>query len=270
MVTVRDPSECFVVKPDQLNALNYLHDDCPKPEEVEWINRATDKCLRQSSVDQLLRTLYHDNLSDSVARLKDNSGLRAIFASAKDRNGFVGGFREAVKEERAIRNHAVTAIFRSREQADRAVADLSRAGMPQDAFCVLSKASLFIGQSLVWPDGHGRMEVTGATAGGGIAGALFGIVVFAIPGVGPIAATGAAAASAFGSVAALSGVIGATGAALSKVLSDFDVDGMASNYLEQEIRKGSVFVTVDTRICPRERSEIVSKLLELGGKIPKR
>jgi len=270
MTAVRDPSECFVVKPDQINALNYLGDDCPKPEEVEWINRATDQLLRPSSVDQLLRTLYKDNLSESVARLKNSAGLRAIFSSERERNSFAGNFGGAVEEEEAIRKYAVTAIFKSRELADQAALVLVDEGIPEEALCVLSKASVFLDQNLVWPEGHGRMEISGATAGGGLAGALFGLAVFAIPGVGPVAATGALAASAFGSVAALSGVIGATGAALSKVLSDFDVDGLAANYLEQEIRKGSVFVTVDTRVCPRERDVIARRLLDLGGNIPRR
>lgn len=270
MAVARDPSECFVVKPEQINALNYLGDECPKPEQVEWINRATDQHLRPSSIDQLLRTLYKTDVSGSIANLKNIAGLRAIFSSEKERNSFVGHFNGAVKEEETIRQFAVTAIFKSREQADKATLELVDEGIPADAFCVLSKASAFVEESLVWPKGHGTLEITGAAAGGGLAGAAFGLAVFAIPGVGPVAAAGAVAASAFSSVAALSGVIGATGAALSKVLSDFDVDGLAANYLEQEIKKGSVFVTIDARICSKERDEIADKLRKLGGQVPRR
>lgn len=270
MAVARDPSECFVVKPEQINALNYLGDECPKPEQVEWINRATDQHLRPSSIDQLLRTLYKTDVSGSIANLKNIAGLRAIFSSEKERNSFVGHFNGAVKEEETLRQFAVTAIFQSREVAEQATLELMNEGIPEAAFCILSKASSILDDNLVWPKGHGPLEITGVTAGGGLAGALFGLAIFAIPGVGPVAAAGAAAASAFGSVAALSGVIGATGAALSKVLSDFDVDGLATNYLEQEIKKGSVFVTIDTRVCPRAREEITVELIRLGGKVPQR
>ncbi len=269
-MTTRDPSECFVVKPEQIPALNYLDDECPKPEQVEWINRATDQRLRPSSVDQLLRTLFKENVSGSLSNLQNSAGLRAIFTSEKERNSFASHFKSAVREEVETRQFAVTAIFKSPDLAEQAMLALLDEGVPEEAFCILSKASGFVGDSLTWPNGHGRLEITGATAGGGIAGALFGLAIFAIPGVGPVAAAGAAAASAFGSVAALSGVIGATGAALSKVLSDFDVDGLATNYLEQEIKRGSVFVTIDTRVCPKKREEITRQLIKLGGQVPKR
>lgn len=269
MSTICNPSQCYVVKSEQINALNYLGDDCPKPEQLEWINRATDQNLRPTSVNQLLRTLYRDEVSESVAKLKDTTGLRAIFSSESSRNDFASKFRGAVEEEEKRREFIVTAIFESREAADEVVLALVNKGVPRDALCVLSKASLYLDEHIVWPRGSGKLEITGATAGGGIVGALFGLAVFAIPGVGPVAAAGAVAASAFSSVAALSGVIGATGAALSKVLSDFDVEGLASNYLEQQIKKGSVFVTIDTRICPDQRDEISKSLTDLGGRLPR-
>ncbi len=264
-----NPSQCYVVKSGDLNALNYLDAGCPKPEQLEWINRATDQHLRPSSVNQLLRTLYCDNVSQSAARLRDTSGLRAIFASDSERNEFAQQFSGAVKEEEVRRQFMVTAIFPSREAADEVVLELVESGFSKESLCILSKASLYSDEDIVWPRGSGTLEITGVTASGGIVGALFGLAVFAIPGVGPVAAAGAVAASAFSSVAALSGVIGATGAALTKVLSDFDVDGLASNYLEQQLKKGSVFLTIDTRVCPVERDNIARKLTQLGGRIPK-
>ena len=264
------PWECFVLKAEEIDALNYLQDGFPVPERIEWINRGSDQKLLPTTVSQLLRTLHNEKVSPSVARLRESAGLRTIFESESQRNAFVEHFNEALKAEKDLRQHVVTAIFRSREQADDATVKLLSAGVEKDSFCILSKAGELTDQATNWPEGHGRLEVTGAAAGGGIMGAIFGLAVFAIPGVGPVAAAGAAAATAFSSVAAISGVIGATGGALSKVLSDFDVDGLASNYFQREVARGSVFMAIDTRLCASDRDAISRMLLSCGGKIPRR
>ena len=264
------PWECFVLKAEEIDALNYLQDGFPVPERIEWINRGSDQRLLPTTVNQLLRTLHNDKVSPSVARLRDSAGLRTIFVSEAQRNDFADHFSQALKTEKSLRQHVVTAIFKSREQAEEAALSLLGAGVPQDSFCILSKAGELTEQAANWPEGHGKLQVTGAAAGGGILGAIFGLAVFAIPGVGPVAAAGAVAASAVSSVAAISGVIGATGGALSKVLSDFDVDGLAANYFQREVARGSVFMAIDTRLCPSDRDAIAKMLLECGGTVPRR
>lgn len=53
----------FVIKAEELAALNYLDREHPRPREIEWINRGTDQILKPSTVDMLLRTLFRDVVS---------------------------------------------------------------------------------------------------------------------------------------------------------------------------------------------------------------
>ena len=92
-------SSAFVIKPDELAALNYLSPDHPHPQRIQWINRGTDQELKPSTVAMLLRTLYLDIASPSVVRLHRSAGLRVVFRNERDRerfaraqaNGFTGG-----------------------------------------------------------------------------------------------------------------------------------------------------------------------------------
>ena len=238
----------FVIKAEQLATLNYLPSDHPRPIEVEWINRGTDQRLRQSSIDMLLRTLFKDVASPSVVRLHRSAGLRVMFKSDRERDQFAGAFANAQKRESDNKLHIVTAIFDSREHAEQAVSALKDSGIPEKSITLLWRASQFIDAESEWPEGHSKMSIAGATAGGGVAGAMLDVA-----GVGPVAAAGALAASAFSSVAAVSGIIGATGGAVARMLTDFDVDSVSASYYEQQIKRGKVFVSVDTRIAEGQR-----------------
>lgn len=113
------------------------------------------------------------------------------------------------------------------------------------------------------------MSVAAAVAGGGIAGALLGIgMLIIVPGLGAVAAAGAIAGS-VSSVASLSGIFGATGGAMVKMLTDHDVDGREANYYERQIRRGRVFVSVDTRIAEGQADLARRILKECGGETAK-
>ncbi len=269
MVMHSSITQCYVVRAKEISALNYLAPDAPRPDEVHWINRGTDQYLQQSSINQLLRTLHRDKISPSIAKLREAAGLRAIFSTDRQRNEFAQRFQLALAEEQEHERHVASAVFKTREEAELATVRMVEAGIPRNAVCILYKASQFLDDKVVNPEGHTPFTVAGATASGGVLGAMFGLAVFSIPGVGPVAAAGAVAASAFSSVAALSGVIGATGGALATVLSDFDVDCLAENFFERHIKEGGVVVTIDTRICRQDRDIITQILLLNGGHYPK-
>ncbi|MEL1251007.1 hypothetical protein [Aurantiacibacter gilvus] len=268
MADVIKPCQCYVVKATQFNALNFLRQDYARPDYARWINRATDQYLHPSTVSQLLRTLHKDKLSPSALRLRQDAGLRAIFSSEAERNTFAGQFNDALKSESECKEHVATAIFASRDKAQSAISSMVELGISENAFCILSQASQFFDENLLHPEGNSRLEIVTATAGGGIAGAMLGLSIVAIPGVGPLVAAGTLAASAFFSVATLSGVIGAAGGALTKVLSDFDVDSVARNFYERQIRTGGAVVSIDTRICKQDRDIITQVLLLNGGSLP--
>lgn len=143
---------------------------------------------------------------------------------------------------------------------------LKDVGIPDNAISLLWRASRFLDTDVEWVEGHSKLSVAGAIAGSGVAGAMLGVAILAIPGVGPVAAAGALAASAFSSVAAVSGIIGATGGAIARMLTDHDVDGVSAGYYEQEIRRGKVFVSVDTRIALDQQDQALQILKSFGGR----
>jgi len=256
----------FVVKPDELTALNYLPADHPHPRQVSWINRATDQELKPSTVDMLLRTLFLDIASPSVVRLHRSAGLRASFWNERDRDRFAKVFATAREQVASTERYLVTAVFDGREEAELAVGELKAAGVPERSIALLWRANQFIDTEVEWPEGHSKLSVFGATAGGGVAGAILGIAILAVPGVGPIAAAGSIVASAFASVAAASGALGATGGAIARMLTDHDVDGVSAAYYQQQIQRGKIFVSVDTRIAEGQHDTARQIMRQFGGR----
>lgn len=261
----------YVIKAEELVAVNYLADDHPRPQSVEWINRGTDQVLRPTTTDMLLRTLFQPAASPSVQKLHDSSGLRVIFRSDAEifridaeRERFATAFRDVIAKERAITEHVVTAIFDDRGKAEAAIAALHHEGISPAAISLLCRASHFGDPESKWPEGHSSMSITGAVAGAGIAGALLGVAFLFVPGVGPLAAAGVLAASAIPSVASVSSIIGATGGAVAKMLTDHDVDGVMAEYYDRQIRRGKVFLSVDQRQTTLAR-EFVERVLEKSG-----
>ncbi|WP_394726899.1 hypothetical protein [Altererythrobacter sp. GH1-8] len=239
----------YVIKAEDLRAINYLAPDHPRPRSVEWINRGTDQTMRPTTTAMLMRTLYKPTRSPSVQKLHDSAGLRVVFRSEQDREAFASAFRKACQQEQVLRDDVICAMFDSREAAEKAIGELREVGIPAKAISLLFRASQFMDTDAQWPEGHSPLSIAGAIAGGGVAGALVGIGVLLVPGVGPVAAGGAIAASALSSMASVSGVIGATGGALAKMLTDHDVDGVTAAQYDDEIRRGKVFLSVDTRIA---------------------
>lgn len=239
----------YVIKAEDLRAINYLATDHPRPRSVEWINRGTDQTMRPTTTAMLLRTLYKTTRSPSVQKLHDSAGLRVVFRTEKDREAFAAAFRKACQQEQVLKDDVICAMFDDREAAEKAISGLRERGVPMRAISMLFRASQFMDTEAEWPEGHKPFSVAGAIAGGGVAGALVGLGVLLVPGVGPVAAGGAIAASALSSMASVSGVIGATGGALAKMLTDHDVDGVTATQYDDEIRRGKVFLSVDTRIA---------------------
>lgn len=269
MVQVGSTSPAFVIKAEELAALNHLTVDHPPPLLLEWINRGTDQTLQRTTVDMLLRTLYYEQRSPSVCRLHQSAGLRLNFRTEEERDQFAAAFDAARVEEGLRKNNTLTAIFDHREHANMTVADLIDAGVPKEAISVLWRTGQYVDADGSERQGHGKLSVAASVAGGGIAGALLGIAVIAIPGLGLIAAAGAA--SALSSVAAVSAAIGATGGAIARMLTDLDVEGNDSNYLARLIQRGKVFVAIDLRLAPGKREiahQVISQSDARSNRLP--
>lgn len=255
----------FVIKAGELAALNYLNPDHPLPQFVEWINRGTDQKMQRSTIEMLLRTLTHEEVSPSVARLHQAAGLRLNFDTDEERDVFAAAFANARAQLNVKKRYLVAAMFDDRKDAEHVVTELEGAGIPDSSISLLWRAGQFMDPDNRTWEGHTKRSVFAAATGGGIAGAMLGVAILAIPGLGLIAAAGAIAASSFSSIAAVSAIIGATGGAMARMLTDHDVDGREANYFERQIRRGKVFVSVDTRIAAGQHEIARQVLIRNGG-----
>ena len=254
-----------MIKAREIPTLYFLDSAHPRPCNLEWINRGTDQVLRQTTVDMLLRTLNRPTDTPSVKRLHDNSGLRLSFNSEGERQRFVIAFENARKKAEQERKDIVAALFDQRKRAEKAALALEETGVPRSALSMVWRTSALLDPDYAAKSGHSAGSVAGAVAGGGVGGALFGVAVLFVPGVGGVAAAGAILASVAPSVAAVGGIIGATGGAIAKMLTDHDVDSPSASYYDQEIRRGKVFLSADTTRAAIARVTIEKVMIEHGG-----
>ncbi len=262
------PAHAYVVKAAELPALYFLDEAHPRPLELEWINRGTDQKLRRTTIEMLLRTLFAKAQTPSVKKLHDSAGLRANFRSERERERFSRAFSKALDEMARDRQHLLTAVFDKPEAASRTVEALAEDGVPEDAIAMLWRASEYLEEKYEPARGHSPGTVAGTITGAGVAGAMLGVGMLMIPGLGPVAVAGAMTSAAIGPVAAVSGVIGATGGAIAKMLTDHDVDGVSATLYEREIKKGKIFVSIDTSYDGIEPEKVRSLLNAHGGHRP--
>ena len=143
-----------------------------------------------------------------------------------------------------MNDRIVSAVFDSREEAERAISEVRSAGVNESALSVIGRH----GEEHEDGDDDGANKsgaVKGALAGAGIGG-LLGVAALAIPGVGPLAAAGAIAASAVPEAAAIGAAVGATTGGLSGLLTKHGVSDDDARYFEDRINQGGIFVSVNT------------------------
>jgi len=139
-----------------------------------------------------------------------------------------------------------SALFDSHAEAERAVAELRGLGISDSDLSVIAHhggtTTARSGDGEI-TDEHHRNVLRGIL-GGGALGAGLGIAALAIPGVGPLAAAGAIAASAVPEAAAVGAAIGALGGTLNEVLTKHGVSDEDASYYGDRLRDGGVLVTV--------------------------
>ena len=139
----------------------------------------------------------------------------------------------------------VSAVFDSREEAERAMTELRSAGIDENAISIIGRHGE---QTDTDTDGDGLNEsgaVKGAI-GGAVGGTLLGIAALAIPGVGPFVAAGAIASTAIPGAAAIGAGVGAVAGGLAGLLSSHGVSDEDAAYYEDRITNGGIFLSVDT------------------------
>ncbi len=138
-----------------------------------------------------------------------------------------------------------SAVFDSREEAERALSELRSAGIDNDAVSIIGRSESGDGSGIT--DDDDGVNASGAVKGalgGAAAGGLLGLAALAIPGVGPLAAAGAIAASAVPEAAAIGAGVGATAGGISGLLTKHGVSDEDAQYYEGRIKQGSYFVGV--------------------------
>jgi uncharacterized protein (TIGR02271 family) len=164
-----------------------------------------------------------------------------------------------------MNQNIVSAVFDNHSEAESAVGELRQSGVRDSALSVIARNDSGGGD---YGDANtheakekGEGLLKGALAGGGV-GALLGIAALAIPGVGPLAAAGAIAASAVPEAVAIGAGAGALAGGLSGLLKKHGVSDEDAGYYEGRINDGGVFVSVDTSdgaITPQAAQEILSR-----------
>ncbi|WP_375404036.1 hypothetical protein [uncultured Sphingomonas sp.] len=162
-------------------------------------------------------------------------------------------------------NH-VSAVFDSEAEADRALADLRASGVPDRALSIIAKhegkttETSGTGET---SSGHG--SIIRGLLGGGALGAGLGVAALAIPGVGPLAALGAIAASAAPEAAIIGGALGAAAGGLNEMLNKHGVSKEDAGYYTDHIGRGGTFVSVDANVDRTDMAMVERIFRDNGG-----
>ena len=164
----------------------------------------------------------------------------------------------------------VTAVFDDRTQAERAIAELRRRGIPDAQMSVVSRrpddVEVTRGAAGGTPDDTtGERVGKGALAGAGV-GTLFGLAALLIPGVGPFVTAGvlASALGATGGAIASGAIVGGTSGALAGAFSKAGYSKDEAEFYGSSVERGGVLVAVESDDVSTER--LRSELIQLGGR----
>jgi uncharacterized membrane protein len=164
----------------------------------------------------------------------------------------------------------VTAVFDDRTQAERAIAELRRRGIPDAQMSVVSRRPDDVdvtpgATGKTADDKTGERVGKGALAGAGV-GTLFGLAALLIPGVGPFVTAGvlASALGATGGAIASGAIVGGTSGALAGAFSKAGYSKDEAEFYGSSVERGGVLVAVESDDVSTER--LRSELMQLGGR----
>lgn len=155
-----------------------------------------------------------------------------------------------------------SAIFDTHAEAERAVSELRTLGLNDSDLSVIAHhggtTTARSGDGEI-TDEHHRNVLRGIL-GGGALGAGLGVAALAIPGVGPLVAAGAIAASAVPGAMGVGAAIGAIGGTMNETLTKHGVSDEDSAYYGDRMKDGAVVVTVeDTGVDTQSVREVLHR-----------
>lgn len=146
-------------------------------------------------------------------------------------------------------------VFTDRTQAERAIADLQRAGFRNDQIGFIAPDT---GRTSTVTTDTGTTDaaagaVTGAVGGGVLGGIIGAAAALLVPGIGPVLAGGVLAATLGGAAigAAAGGILGA--------LTGLGLPEEEARYYEGEFRSGRILVTVQPQGRYQEAADILRR-----------
>ena len=163
-------------------------------------------------------------------------------------------------------NQRVSAVFDSREQAERAVSALRQLGVNDTHIALVGRQDPV---ETVTTHGDDVAERTGKglAAGAGV-GAIFGLAAALIPGVGPFITAGwlASALGVTAGAAVAGAVVGGTSGALAGALIDNGYTEQDAHYYGSAVEQGGTLVTVGIDNTPLTERQISDTLAQYGGR----
>jgi uncharacterized membrane protein len=161
----------------------------------------------------------------------------------------------------------VTAVFDDRTQAERAISELRRRGIPDAQISIVSRRPDDVDVTGKAADDTttGERVGKGALAGAGV-GTLFGLAAALIPGIGPFITAGALASAlgATGGAAAAGAIVGGTSGALAGAFSKAGYSKEEAEFYGSRVESGGVLVAVEADDVSADR--LRSELEQLGGR----
>lgn len=160
-----------------------------------------------------------------------------------------------------------SAVFDSETEADRAVRELRDAGVADSALSIIAqqdgRTTTTSGTGDTTDDGKGN--VLRGLFGGGALGAGLGVAALAIPGVGPLVAAGAIAATAAPAAMATGAALGAVAGGLGEGLAKHGVSREDADYYNDRITSGGTLVAVDETATGMTADRVLEILYRNGG-----
>src|SRR4051794_10303131 len=148
----------------------------------------------------------------------------------------------------------VSGVFDSTQDAERALSELRSAGFSEDHVSIIGRSEGGSGSASGSirgedidddaGDDHAKSNVVKGAVGGAVAGTLLGVAALAIPGVGPLAAAGAIAASAIPEAAAIGAGVGLAAGGITGLLTSEGVDEDDARYYEERLNNGGTVIAV--------------------------
>jgi uncharacterized membrane protein len=164
----------------------------------------------------------------------------------------------------------VTAVFDNTSQAERAVSDLRRRGIPDAQISIVSRRPDEVDVTnranvKDLDDDTGSRVGKGALAGAGV-GTLFGLAAALIPGIGPFITAGTLASvlGATGGAAAAGAIVGGTSGALAGAFTKAGYSKEEAEFYGSTVEKGGVLVAVESDDVSAER--LRTELEQIGGR----